>query len=262
RPSRDALLRTLVFGLALRHSPNVVNFALADFSGGMSYVGLGILPHVVTAAHPTSADSPVLTRFPAVLETERRRREAVVRDAGMPSWDDYRAAVAGGAALEPLPALTVLIDNAGPLLEMRPDLIEPIAAIGEDHRAHGIRFIFCSQDATLPPRIGHQLAWQMGIPGAAGPGSAFFHQPGEVRYPGFRPAHISLDAVDPIVERMLQGPRPRRLPWPDDAAPPAAPPPAPEPAPPPAVAPKFDVLRLNGGGPSGMFEETWARPPS
>lgn len=262
-PSRDALLRTLVFGLALRHSPSVVTFALADFSGGAPYAGLRTLPHVVAAAHPTSADSPVFTWFPAVLETERRRREAVVRDAGMPSWDDYRAAVAGGAALEPLPALIVLIDNAGPLLEMRPDLIEPIAAIGEEHRAHGIRFIFCSYNAALPPRIGRQLAWQMGIPGAAGPGSAFFHQPGEVRYPGFRPAHISLDAVGPIVERMLQGPRPRKLPRPGDAAPPPAEPsPAPEPAPPPAVVPRFDVLRLNRGGTSGMFEETWARPPS
>src|SRR5690606_40011936 len=120
-----------------------------------------------------------------------------------------------------------------------------------------------SYNATMPPRINRQLAWQMGIHGAAGPGSAFYHQPGEAQYPGFRPAHISLDADGPIVERMLQGPRPRKLPRPGDAAPPPAEPsPAPEPAPPPAGVPRFDVLRLNRGGTSGMFEETWARPPS
>ncbi|TDE30718.1 FtsK/SpoIIIE domain-containing protein, partial [Actinomadura sp. 6K520] len=265
RHLRDPLLRTLVFGLALRHSPNVVNFAFADFSRGMSFVGLGSLPHVVTAVHPTSADSPLLSRFPDVLETERRRREAVLQNTGTPWWDDYQAAVAGDGSLDPLPALIVIIDNAGPLLETRSDLIEPIVALSRKCPAQGIRLVFCSpDDAALPPELDALVSWTMRTPGVAGPpGSASLHVPGEMSLPGFRPAHISLDVADPIVERMRErARRARRLPWPDDAAPPPAPS-EPSPldtaAPPPAV-PRFDVLKLNGGGASGMFEETWARP--
>ncbi|MGP4023856.1 SAV_2336 N-terminal domain-related protein [Actinomadura sp. 3N407] len=260
RRDRDALLRTIVFSLALNHSPNVVTFAFADFSGGASFVGLGNLPHVATAVHTTSADSPVISRLPAVLETERRRREAVLRDAGIPRWDDYQAAIAEGRPLDPLPALIVIVDNAGPLLEARPDLIEPMMALCGERPAQGIRFVFCSPDEVA--LLTDLVAWQIEVPG--GTSSASLQIYGEPSHPSFRPAHMSLDVSDPIVERMREStPRTRRLPWPDEAASPPAPAPPPPPdasAPPPAV-PQFDILRLNGGGRSGMFEETWALPP-
>ncbi|TDC76694.1 FtsK/SpoIIIE domain-containing protein, partial [Actinomadura sp. 7K507] len=268
RRARDALLRTIVFSLALSHSPNVVNFAFADFSGGASFVGLGYLPHVVTAIHPTSAESPVISRLHSVVETERRRREAVLQNAGIPRWNDYQTAVAEGRPLDPLPALIVIIDNTGPLLEARPDLIEPIMALCGERPAQGIRFVFCSAEETA--LLADLVAWRIEIPGGTGPGSASLQVYGEPGHPAsFRPAHVSLDASDPIVEAMRRrGPRASRLKWPDEPAPPpqtSSPPPETSSPPPQTSAPgpgipEFDVLRLNGGGTSGMFEETWALP--
>ncbi|XRQ11847.1 SAV_2336 N-terminal domain-related protein [Actinomadura welshii] len=246
RPVRDALLRTIVFSLALGRSPDIVTFAFADFSGGASFVGLGSLPHVATAVHTTSAESPLISRLPGVLATERRRRQAVLQDAGIFRWDDYQAAIAEGRPLEPLPALVVFVDNTGPLLEARPDLIEPVMALCEERPAHGMRFVFCSPDEVA--FLTDLVAWRIEVPD--GPGPASLQVYGEPGAPSFRPAHISLDSADPIVARMRESrPRTRRLPWPDEPAPPRA-------------LPQFDVLKLNGGGTSGMFEERWALPPT
>ncbi|MFG2249567.1 SAV_2336 N-terminal domain-related protein [Spirillospora sp. NPDC048823] len=257
RRDRDALLRTIVFGLAIRHSPNVVTFAFADFSGGASFVGLGNLPHVATAVHTTSAESPVISRLPDVLETERRRREAVLREAGTPRWDDYQAAIAEGRPLDPLPALIVIVDNTGPLLEARPDLIERFMALCEERPAQGIRFVFCSPEEVA--FLTDLVAWQIEIPG--GTGSASLQVYGESSHPTFRPAHISLDVSDPIVEAMRESvPRTRRLPWPDEAEPSPAPdaPSLPATSAPPPAVPQDDVLELNGGGSLG----SWALPAS
>ncbi|TDD76631.1 hypothetical protein E1293_26795 [Actinomadura darangshiensis] len=257
RHVRDSLLRTMVFGLALGHSPNVVTFAFADFSGGASFVGLGSLPHVTTAVHTTSADSPMFSRFTSVLETERRRREEVLRAAGTPRWDDYQAAIADGRPLDPMPALIVIVDNTGPLLEARPDLVEPVMALCEKRPAQGIRFVFCSPDEVA--FLSDLVAWRIAIPGDSGTGSASLEVYGERSHPSFRPAHISLDASDPIVDRMRRrGQQASRLPWPPET---------PEPSPSPDTArrpatPEVDVLRLNGDGFGETFQEAWAQPAS
>ncbi|MEU8800317.1 SAV_2336 N-terminal domain-related protein [Spirillospora sp. NPDC048819] len=258
RRDRDALLRTIVFSLALRHSPNVVTFAFADCTGGTSFAGPENLPHVAAAVHTTSAESPLIGRLPAVLETERRRREAVLREAGTPSWGDYQAAIAEGRPLAPLPALIVIVDDTGPLLEARPDLIEPFMALCEERPAHGIRFVFCSPDEVA--LLADLVAWRIEVPG--GTGSASLEVYGERSDTNFRPAHISLDAVDPIVERMRQqGPQAGGLPGLAEPAQPDTPvgtPAAPETEVPESDVHESDVLELNGGGSLG----SWALPAS
>ncbi|MGW4797683.1 type VII secretion protein EccCa, partial [Nonomuraea sp. NPDC004297] len=43
---KSELLRTLVLGLAVTHSSEVLNFVLVDFKGGATFLGLDSLPHV------------------------------------------------------------------------------------------------------------------------------------------------------------------------------------------------------------------------
>ena len=275
---RDALVRTLVFSLALRHSPQVVNFAFVGTSASGFFAEPSALPHVAMDVHPVSAESPQFDRLADVLETERRRREAAHRGTGPPQPDDLLIDL-DAEPVDPPPTLIVFIDDAGRLFEARPNLVGPFAALCGRLPAQGVQFVFCTpDDAPLPPELTASLAWQLGAADTGEPNTAslrvadkrmaFLHIPGEVVYPPFRPAHLSVGTAGPLVERMRRtGPYARRIPPSAETASPARPPaqsPA-EVAPeevsaPPSVEPEQDVLTLNGGGPGGSFEAAWELP--
>lgn len=259
RASRDALLRTLVLGLALNHSPNILNFVFADHSRGASFVNLD-LPHIATSLSTGSADSPLLGRLPEVLETERRWRESVLRAAGVTTWDEYQAASAAGRPLAPLPALVVIIDEAGRLLRAQPELLAPLAELCEAGPAQGFRFVFCSaNDEPTPPGLSGFAGWNVGFPSRMGDHLAFVHIFAQEVRPAFEPARVSLDAVDRVTALMRRrGPQAREIRRLEE-------PPSSESVVQVdfgqfAVEPELDVLWLNGGGPSGTLHETWALP--
>ena len=43
---KSELLRNLVLGLAMTHSPEQLNLVLVDFKGGATFAGMAGLPHV------------------------------------------------------------------------------------------------------------------------------------------------------------------------------------------------------------------------
>ncbi|WP_329094612.1 SAV_2336 family protein [Actinomadura citrea] len=257
---RESLLRTLVLSLALDHSPNIVNFAFVDHSPATSFPLVHLLPHVAMALHTQWTDPSALGRLPEALETERKRRATVLQDAGVTTWDEYQAAVAGGRPLDPLPTLVVIIDDTGPMLDARPELLDPLAALCEEGPAQGIRFVFCSpNDSPAPPGIAGFAGWNVGSPSRMGEHLASVHIFAQEARPAFEPAHIPLDAVDPILGLMARrGPEARLLSRPED---PANPEPV-EPVDPLQLTgePELDVLRLNGGGSRELLHETWALP--
>lgn len=246
RPARDALLRTIVFSLTLTHAPELVNLAFGNVSQASAFAELVELPHTASAL-PDSANASL----PQILGTERRRRQALLRAAGVATWDEYQTGLARGRTLDPLPALVVVIDDAADLVDSGPDLLGSLTSLCREGADQGIRFIFClPDDARLPVWAAELTTWQadardhemaMRLPTG-----------GQVRQE-FRPAHVSPDAAFSILEAIRRR-APQVDPLPGSLDP--AEPPAPE------AAPRFDVLRLNGGGPSGMFHETWALPAS
>ncbi|GGT87823.1 SAV_2336 N-terminal domain-related protein [Actinomadura citrea] len=257
---RESLLRTLVLSLALDHSPNIVNFAFVDHSPATSFPLVHLLPHVAMPLHTQWTDPSALGRLPEALETERKRRATVLQDAGVTTWDEYQAAVAGGRPLDPLPALVVIIDDTGPMLDARPELLDPLAALCEEGPAQGIRFVFCSpNDSPAPPGIAGFAGWNVGSPSRMGEHLASVHIFAQEARPAFEPAHVPLDAVDPILGLMARrGREARLLSRPED---PANSEPV-EPVDPLQLTgePELDVLRLNGGGSRELLHETWALP--
>ncbi|GAA0238361.1 hypothetical protein GCM10009527_038700 [Actinomadura nitritigenes] len=251
RAERDRVLRTLLFSLALGHSPATAALAFADFSGGASFVGLGSLPHVVTAVHSMSIDSPLFPRLLTALEAERARRETLRSRAQ--STRDRSPATS--------PALVVVIDNVAPLLGARPELQEPLFRLCEEGPAQGIRFVLCSPDETDLPFLPR---WRITVPGPDGGDSASLTTTGADAAPvTFRPAHIALTESDPIVARMRErGPRAPRLPWPDEPAEPAAPSSDAGRPPPRRSSTADDVLALNGAGLEAAFTNAWRLPVS
>ncbi|MBO0729658.1 MAG: type VII secretion protein EccCa [Acidimicrobiaceae bacterium] len=145
---KSELLRTLVAGLALTHSPDELAFVLADFKGGAAFAGLSELPHVAGMITNLVDDLSLVDRMFAALFGEQQRRQQALRKAGnVDSVPEYhrlrRAGRLPGA--EPLPYLLVVVDEFGELLTARPDFIELFTAIGRVGRSLGMHLLLASQ---------------------------------------------------------------------------------------------------------------------
>lgn len=155
-PGRAELLRAIVLGMTLRHSPEEVGFVLVDVYGRGTFDGFERLPHLSALVSGISHDRYLLDRLFAALSGECDRRLSMLRAMGnfrdMGDWDRARAA---GDDLDPVPALVVVIDD--------------LAGIGPEQRQ---TLEFCANFA----RLGKVIRTHM-LLGLAGHESAIPHGP-------------------------------------------------------------------------------------
>ncbi|MFD7921832.1 type VII secretion protein EccCb [Streptomyces sp. NPDC059740] len=143
---KSELLRTLVLALAVTHSPESLNFVLADFKGGATFAGLTRLPHVSGLITNLADDIALIDRMRDALSGELNRRQELLRSAGNYGHvTDYERARAAGAPLEPLPSLLVVVDEFSELLSARPDFIEMFVQMGRIGRSLGVHMLLASQ---------------------------------------------------------------------------------------------------------------------
>ncbi|WP_207938925.1 type VII secretion protein EccCa [Actinomadura darangshiensis] len=257
---KSELLRTLVTGLATRHSPEHLGFVLIDFKGGATFAGLTGLPHVAGLITNLSDELSLVERVRAALAGEQQRRQRLLRSAGdVDSIRDYqhrRAAGAtgpDGAPLPPLPYLMIVVDEFGELLSRRSDFIDLFVQIGRVGRSLGMHLLLATQRLEegrlrgLESHLSYRIALRtfsaaesravLGTPDAyrlpSIPGSAYLKVDESV-YERFRVAHVSrlYEAAAPD-ERLAAPVRPvpyglRTPPAPEEAAPRPARTPVPE----------------------------------
>jgi S-DNA-T family DNA segregation ATPase FtsK/SpoIIIE len=143
---KSELLRTLVLGLALTHSPEQLNLVLVDFKGGATFAGLSALPHVSALITNLADDLALVDRMHDALAGELLRRQEVLRSTGgHASVRDHERARAAGADLPPVPSLLVVVDEFSELLSSRPDLVELFVTIGRLGRSLGLHLLLASQ---------------------------------------------------------------------------------------------------------------------
>ncbi|MDH2393566.1 type VII secretion protein EccCa [Streptomyces sp. HNM0663] len=149
---KSELLRTLVTGLAMTHSPEHLSFVLVDFKGGATFAGVTELPHVAGLITNLADDLALVDRMRAALIGEQQRRQRMLRDAG--NVDSVRAyqilqAQGGtdvhGKPLEPMPYLVIVVDEFGELLSQRSDFIELFVQIGRVGRSLGMHLLLATQ---------------------------------------------------------------------------------------------------------------------
>ncbi|TYK49226.1 SAV_2336 N-terminal domain-related protein [Actinomadura decatromicini] len=243
------MLRTVLLSLAIGHPPDKVAFALlncSDFHESNAYSGLHLLPH--TAATVLDLSEPGTGSVASILKAERRHREAVLRDAGIETWAEYRAD--RNSPLDPLPALAVVLGVDRRLLDADPDLADDLARLTATGPDVGFRFIFYSrEESTDIDRFDHLTRWRIELDDPADGEQATLRVEGrpDAR---FRPARVSAADADSLLAQMEQrGPRARQLTVHLPGGPVQTQPPL-----------DIDVLRLNGAGPGEAFGETWALP--
>ncbi|MER7277841.1 type VII secretion protein EccCa [Dactylosporangium sp. NPDC000244] len=233
---KSELLRTLVTGLALRHSPDVLSFVLIDFKGGATFAPLTDLPHVAGLITNLADDAATIDRVLAALTGEQQRRQRMLRDAGnVDTVREYqRRWSAGepgpdGRTLEPLPYLLIIVDEFSELLSGRPEFVDLFVQIGRVGRSIGMHLLLATQrleegrlrglDSHLSYRIclrtfsanesraviGTQDAYQLPpIPGSA------YLKVDESIYTRLRVAHVSSAYVS-ATDRSAAGPAEARI---------------------------------------------------
>jgi len=143
---KSELLRTLVAGLAARHSPEALSFVLVDYKGGAAFAELSRLPHVAGLITSLQRDLSLVDRMRDALVGEQQRRQRLLVEAG--ELDDiiaYQARRAVDPELEPMPNLLVIVDEFAELLSARPEFIDLFVSIGRVGRSLGIHLLFSSQ---------------------------------------------------------------------------------------------------------------------
>ncbi|MFI6758017.1 type VII secretion protein EccCb [Micromonospora sp. NPDC050417] len=143
---KSELLRTIVTALAMRHSSTELNFLLVDFKGGATFATLDQLAHTSALVTNLSDELPLVERLGDALQSELRRRQELLREAGnLSSRWDYERARAANPALAPLPALLVICDEFSELLSAKPDFIDVFVYIGRLGRSLGVHLLLASQ---------------------------------------------------------------------------------------------------------------------
>jgi S-DNA-T family DNA segregation ATPase FtsK/SpoIIIE len=143
---KSELLRTLVLGLAMTHSPEVLNFVLVDFKGGATFLGMEGLRHVSAIITNLEDELPLVDRMYDALHGEMVRRQEFLRAAGnYASLRDYEKARAEGAPLQPMPTLFLVLDEFSELLSAKPEFAELFVMIGRLGRSLGVHILLASQ---------------------------------------------------------------------------------------------------------------------
>jgi len=143
---KSELLRTLVLGLAVTHSPEILNFVLVDFKGGATFTALDRLPHTSAVITNLEEELSLVDRMLGAIQGELTRRQELLRYAGnYASQRDYERARSSGVPLAPLPSLLIIVDEFSELLSARPDFIEMFVQIGRVGRSLGIHLLLASQ---------------------------------------------------------------------------------------------------------------------
>lgn len=149
---KSELLRTLVTGLTMTHSPELLSLVLVDFKGGATFAGVTGLPHVAGLITNLADEVALVDRVRDALVGEQQRRQKLLRDAGnIDNVRDYQLRRAAGATdpagrpLEPLPYLLVIVDEFGELLSTRPDFIDLFVQIGRVGRSLGMHLLLATQ---------------------------------------------------------------------------------------------------------------------
>jgi S-DNA-T family DNA segregation ATPase FtsK/SpoIIIE len=149
---KSELLRTLVLGLAMTHSPESLNFVLVDFKGGATFARLDALPHTSAVITNLSDELTLVDRMKDAISGEMHRRMEILRRAGhFASLRDYENARAtgdltGDSSRPPqIPTLLIVVDEFSELLSAKPDFLDLFITIGRVGRSLGVHLLLASQ---------------------------------------------------------------------------------------------------------------------
>ncbi|MGC8781948.1 MAG: FtsK/SpoIIIE domain-containing protein, partial [Anaerolineae bacterium] len=139
---KSEALMTMIVGLALNYSPDILNFVLVDYKGGGAFRPFERLPHCVDMV--TNLNKAAVNRMFTAINAEIRRRQKLNADTGTKDIVAYRQK---GLHLthEPYPHLFIIIDEYAEMIDDYEEYKAELESITRVGRSQGISLILASQ---------------------------------------------------------------------------------------------------------------------
>ena len=157
---KTVFLRTLIYSLAHRYSPQDVNVILISFAGRALEALKFDLPHVGDVIIGTETER--LHRLLRLLELTIEERKVLLGNKQALDLDSYNAQV----PLEKrLPAICVMIDNFGELRNINlSDELDVFAKLIQDGRGYGVYFVLSAfQTSDIPYKISNLIEQRLAL---------------------------------------------------------------------------------------------------
>lgn len=142
---KSELLMTLIVGLALNYSPDILNFVLVDYKGGGAFKPFEKLPHCVDVI--TNLNKAAVNRMFIAIDAEMRRRQALNADTGTKDIIEYRRK-GFHQSYAPYPHLFIIIDEYAEMISTNPEYRAALESITRVGRAQGVNLILAAQRPT------------------------------------------------------------------------------------------------------------------
>ena len=139
---KSELLMTMIVGLVVNYSPQILNFVLVDYKGGGAFRPFEDLPHCVDLV--TNLDATAVDRMFTSINAEIHRRQLLNAETETKDIVDYRRK-GFHITREPYPHLVIIIDEYAEMIDENPDYKSQLESITRVGRAQGINLILASQ---------------------------------------------------------------------------------------------------------------------
>lgn len=151
---KSEFLTTWLLAMALRNSPELLQYVLVDFKGGAAFHQFQGLPHC--AGVLTDLDPALTRRALASLKAQLRARERQFAEAGVRDIGEFNR---GAAA--PLPILVVVVDEYRALAAENPHLLDQFLHLAGMGRSLGLHLVAATQRPG--GAVGPELRANMGL---------------------------------------------------------------------------------------------------
>ncbi|QUR69460.1 type VII secretion protein EccCa [Mycobacterium spongiae] len=162
---------SLVYGMALTHSPETFNVIFVDMKFESAAQDILGIPHVVAALSNLGKDERHLAeRMRRVIDGEIKQRYELFKSVGARDANDYEEIRLAGRDLPPVPVLLVVVDEYLELFANHEKWINLIIHIGQEGRGANVFFMLGGQrlDLSSLQKVKSNIAFRIALRAESG----------------------------------------------------------------------------------------------
>jgi type VII secretion protein EccCa/type VII secretion protein EccCb len=162
---------SLVYGIALTHSPEAFNVIFVDMKFESAAQDILGIPHVVAALSNLGKDERHLAeRMRRVIDGEIKQRYELFTSVGARDANDYEEIRLAGRDLPPVPVLLVIVDEYLELFANHEKWINLIIHIGQEGRGANVFFMLGGQrlDLSSLQKVKSNIAFRIALRAESG----------------------------------------------------------------------------------------------